>query len=58
MAASTSAGPKKRVPPSTRMRFGALANAQVENRGENDAAALVTSERFIKSLRSMNLLLA
>jgi hypothetical protein len=40
------------------MRFGALANAQVENRGENDAAALVTSERFIKSLRSMNLLLA
>jgi hypothetical protein len=38
------------------MRFGgALADAQVENKGETDETAVATSERFIKSLRSIRI---
>jgi hypothetical protein len=56
-AASTRAGPRKKVPPRTNMRLGVtFAREGIENKDEHAEAAVAMSERFMKFLRFMDLL--
>jgi hypothetical protein len=52
------AGPRNEVPPRTKIRLGlVLAKAENGNNDENAKAVVAINECFMKSLRSMDILL-